>query len=179
MVRGRGWSQLDLYRTQRSSPVLSNKWYMPSSWLSHGSCVNDSQTPVPILEESLSQIFQHSKWKKCIGHLTDYSTLRLRVACRYLIHLRIVSSVQQQLCVPLQHTCCSSCSLSDLLASHSSELLSAVPSFSVVVFLTMMIWLALLCDHTRYASISLAYLDYLRLFLGLSVSQSKPLEAII
>ena len=26
---------------------------------------------------------------------------------------------------PLQHVCCSSCSLSDLLASHSSELLSA------------------------------------------------------
>ena len=43
---------------------------------------------------------------------------------RYLLsRLRIVSSVQQ-LSVPLQHVCCSSCSLSDL-ASHYSELLSA------------------------------------------------------
>ena len=38
--------------------------------------------------------------------------------------LRVVSSVQQS-SVPLQHVCCSSCSLSDLLASHYSELLSA------------------------------------------------------
>ena len=42
--------------------------------------------------------------------------------CRYFPRLR-VSSVQQ-LSVPLQHVCCSSCSLSDL-ASHYSELLSA------------------------------------------------------
>ena len=43
--------------------------------------------------------------------------------CRHLLpRLRVVSSVQQ-LSVPLQHVC--SCSLSDLLASHSSELPSA------------------------------------------------------
>ena len=45
--------------------------------------------------------------------------------CSYLLpRLRVVSSVQQ-LSVPLQHIRCSSCSLSDRLASHYSELLSA------------------------------------------------------
>ena len=45
--------------------------------------------------------------------------------CRYLLpRLCVVSSVQQ-LYVPLQHVCCSLCSLSDLLASRYSELLSA------------------------------------------------------
>ena len=43
--------------------------------------------------------------------------------CRYLLPcLRVVSSVHQ-LSVSLQHVCCSSCSLSDLLASHYPELL--------------------------------------------------------
>ena len=45
--------------------------------------------------------------------------------CLYVLpRLRVVSSVQQ-LSVPLQHVCCSSCNLSDHVASHSSELLSA------------------------------------------------------
>ena len=75
--------------------------------------------------------------------------------CRYLPRLRVVSSVQQ-LSVPLQHVCCSFCSLSDL-ASHSSELLSAFfVVFSVLIFLPFLVWLVLLCSRTRYASISLA-----------------------
>ena len=45
--------------------------------------------------------------------------------CRYLApRLRVVSSLQQ-LPVSLQHVCCS-CSLSDLLVSHSSEFLPAI-----------------------------------------------------
>ena len=79
----------------------------------------------------------------------------LPASCRYLDRLRVVSSVQQ-LSVPLQHVCCSFCSLSDL-ASHSSELLSAFfVVFSVLIFLPFLVWLVLLCSRTRYASISLA-----------------------
>ena len=47
--------------------------------------------------------------------------------CPYLLRLRV--SPVQQLSVPLQHICCSSCNLSDL-ASHCSELLSAFFCFS-------------------------------------------------
>ena len=77
-------------------------------------------------------------------------------SCRYLLpRLRVVSSVQQ-LSVPHQHVCCSYCSLSDLLASHSSEPFSAFFAFCVLIFLIILVWLVLLCSRTRYASISLA-----------------------
>ena len=68
--------------------------------------------------------------------------------CQYLLpRLRVVSSVQQ-LSVPLQHVCCSSCSLSDL-ASHYSELLSGFFVFLVLIFLIFLVWLVLLCSRTR------------------------------
>ena len=100
-----------------------------------------------------------------ITFLFYYSSL---IRCRYLLpRLRVVSPVQQ-LSVPLQHVCCSSCSPSDL-ASHSSELLSAFFVF-LVIFLLFLVWLVL-CSRTRYASISLDLpFDYLRLFCFFSVS---------
>ena len=78
--------------------------------------------------------------------------------CRYLLpRLRVVSPVQQ-LSVPLQHVCCSSCSLSDLLASHYSEHLSAF-FLSLKLLFFLFFWSGLFCCvlvYTRYASISLA-----------------------
>ena len=51
-----------------------------------------------------------------------------------------------QLAVPLQNVRCSSCSLSDLLASHSSELLSAFFVFLVLIFLFFVFfWSGLFC----------------------------------
>ena len=69
--------------------------------------------------------------------------------------VRVVSSVQQ-LSVPLQRVCCSSCSLSDLVALRPSELLSGFFVFLVLIFLIFLVWLVLLCSRTRYASVSLA-----------------------
>ena len=55
--------------------------------------------------------------------------------------------------VHLQHVCCSSSSLSDLLASQSSQLLSAFFVFFVLVFLFFLVWLVLLCScfHLPYS----------------------------
>ena len=99
--------------------------------------------------------------------------------CRYLL-LRVAASVQQ-LPVPLQHVCCSSCCLSDLLASHSSQLMTCrfffllLPfsfffcfSFSllVLIFLVLMVWLVLLCSRTRV--VRLVWLCSCTLYAGFS-----------
>ena len=72
-----------------------------------------------------------------------FCLLSFSALSRYLLpRLRVVSPVQQ-LSVPLQHVCCS-CSLSDLLASHSLELLSAFVVFLVLIFF-LFFWSGLFC----------------------------------
>ena len=84
-----------------------------------------------------------------------FCLLSFSALCRYpLPRLRVVPPVQQ-LSVPIQHVCCSSCSLSDLLASHSSKLMFFFV-FLVVIALIFLVWLVLLCSRTRYARVLLA-----------------------
>ena len=89
--------------------------------------------------------------------------------------LRVVFVRTTQLPVPLQHECLFPGSLLGFLASHSSELLSTLWSFCVVLFffLVFMVWLVSLCSRTRYASISLDLHQLIAVLIAVfSVSQS-------
>ena len=63
--------------------------------------------------------------------------------CRHLLSRRRVVLSVQQLYVPPQNVCCSSCGISDIVASHSSQLLSFSFVFFLLIFLRF--WSGLFC----------------------------------